>query len=85
MAYVYRHIRKDTNQPFYIGVGLTDDNYHRAGVKSKRNKYWKNIIKKTTYKVDIIFNDLSWEEACKKEIEFITLYKNYNIKLEFMD
>lgn len=80
MAYLYRHIRLDNNLPFYIGIG-SDSDYKRANSKHNRNKYWKNIIKKTTYKVDIIFNDLSWEEACKKEIEFITLYKNYNIKL----
>ena len=29
MAYVYRHVRVDKNQPFYIGIG-TDNNYKRA-------------------------------------------------------
>jgi|VirMetMinimDraft_7_1064189.scaffolds.fasta_scaffold06336_3 hypothetical protein len=75
MAYVYRHIRKDTNQPFYIGVGLTDDNYHRAGVKSKRNKYWKNIVAITEYDIHILFDNISDELAFKKEIEFISIYK----------
>ena len=34
MGYIYRHIRLDTNEVFYIGVGglLSDDN-HRKGYK----------------------------------------------------
>ena len=45
MAYVYRHIRLDTNQPFYIGIG-SDKNYFRANQKtsSKRNSYWVNNV-----------------------------------------
>jgi hypothetical protein len=73
MAYVYRHIRLDKNQPFYIGIG-SDENYWRATKKSQRNKYWKNIVNKTQYQVEIIFDNLTWGEAQKKEIEFIKLY-----------
>ncbi len=80
MAYVYRHIRLDTNQPFYIGIG-TDKNYFRANQKtgSKRNKYWNNIISKTKYEVEILFDNLTWEEACNKEREFISLYGRKDI------
>ena len=73
MAYVYRHIRLDKNEPFYIGIG-SDNSYKRAYSKKNRNKHWKNIINKTKYEVEILFNDLSWEEACSKEKEFISLY-----------
>lgn len=73
MAYLYRHIRKDKNEVFYIGIG-SDTKYTRAYSKHNRNKYWKNITNKTSFKVDIILDNLSWEEACKKEIEFIKLY-----------
>jgi hypothetical protein len=75
MAYVYRHIRLDKNEPFYIGIG-SDKNgkYIRANDINKRNKFWKNITNKTKYRVEILFNDLTWEEACEKEIEFISLY-----------
>jgi hypothetical protein len=73
MAYVYRHIRLDTNQPFYIGIG-SDDKYNRAYQKRSRNQYWKSIVSNTNYKVEIIFENLNWEDACKKEIEFISLY-----------
>lgn len=75
MAYVYRHIRLDTNQPFYIGIG-SDKNYFRANQKtsSKRNSYWVNIVSKTDYEVEILLDDLTWQEACEKEKEFIALY-----------
>ncbi len=75
MAYVYRHIRLDTNVPFYIGVGI-DANYFRAyqKTKSKRSAYWLNIIKKTAYTVDILIDDISVEISLEKEKEFISLY-----------
>lgn len=40
MAYVYRHIRLDKNEPFYIGIG-SDINYQRAYNYQRRTKYWK--------------------------------------------
>lgn len=73
MAYVYRHIRLDKNEPFYIGIGKLP-NYKRAYEKQKRNQFWQNIVAKTDYEVEILFDDISWEEAEKKEIEFISLY-----------
>jgi hypothetical protein len=71
MAVLYRHIRLDKNEPFYIGIGKDKK---RAYIKNGRNPIWKKIIKKTDYEVEILFDDLTWEEACKKEKEFIKLY-----------
>lgn len=71
MAYVYRHIRLDKNEPFYVGIGLTP---YRYKSKQGRNKIWKRIVSKTSYDVEILLDDLTWEDACKKEIEFIKLY-----------
>ena len=71
MAYVYRHIRLDKNEPFYIGIGKTEK---RAYEKIKRNQFWYNIVAKTNYKVEILFDNLTWEEAGEKEKEFIKLY-----------
>jgi hypothetical protein len=73
MPYLYRHIRLDKNEPFYIGIG-SDNRFRRANERARRNKHWKNIVAKSLYKVDILFEDLTWENACKKEIEFIELY-----------
>lgn len=74
MAYLYRHIRLDKNEPFYIGIG-SDNKYKRANSINPRTKHWKNIVSKTEYRVDIIMDDLTWEEACEKEKEFISIYK----------
>ncbi len=75
MAYLYRHIRLDKNEPFYIGIG-SDENgkYLRAKKKDSRSKYWHSIVKNHGYSIDIILDDLTWEDAQKKEIEFISLY-----------
>lgn len=73
MAYVYRHIRLDKNEPFYIGIG-SDSDYKRANDKRGRNKIWNGVISKTQYEVDILFDGLTWEQACEKEKEFICLY-----------
>jgi hypothetical protein len=67
---LYRHIRQDKNEPFYIGIGESED---RAYEIKGRTRAWKNISKKG-YDVEVLFNDLSWEEACEKEKEFIALY-----------
>ena len=74
MAYVYRHIRLDKNEVFYIGIGITN-NYKRAYSVECRNKIWQRIVAKTAYEVEIMLDDLTWEEACEKEKEFISLYK----------
>lgn len=83
--YLYRHIRLDTNQPFYIGIGTKIkryDNYfthksefERAYSKHARNCHWTNIINKTNYKVEILLESDNYEFIKQKEIEFIELYK----------
>jgi hypothetical protein len=78
MAVLYRHIRLDSNQPFYIGIGKTEK---RAYSKKSRNDHWNKIAKKHGYKVQIMLDDLTWEEACQKEIEFIQLYGRKDLGL----
>ncbi len=73
MAYVYQHIRLDTNEIFYIGISK-GKKYNRAYLKIRRNLYWTNIINKTQYKVEIIKDNISWEEACIIEKELIAKY-----------
>ncbi len=80
MAYLYRHIRLDKNEPFYIGIGLNEsNNYKRAYWTYERNFIWKKIVAKTNYEVEIVLDNLTWEEACEKEKEFIKLYGRKNI------
>ena len=70
MAYIYKHTRKDTNEIFYIGIGVVK-NYDRAYQKKCRNIHWKRIVNKTEYLIDIIEDNLTWKIACEKEIELI--------------
>lgn len=75
MPYLYRHIRLDKNEPFYIGIGSDDGGkYKRAFDKHKRSSFWNKIVSKAGYEVEIILDDLTWDEVCLKEIEFIKLY-----------
>lgn len=73
--YIYRHIRLDKNEPFYIGIGNKKD-YARAYEShvSKRNSMWIKIYNKTSIEVDIILEGLTKEEASIKEKEFIKMY-----------
>ncbi len=80
MSYVYRHIRLDTNEVFYVGIG-SDDNYQRSKIIGHRNKFWKNIINKTEYIIEIMLDNLTWRDACNKEIEFIKLYGRRDLNL----
>ena len=73
MAYVYRHIRLDKNEPFYIGIS-NDVNKGRSKEKTRRSKLWNRIVDKTDFDVEILFDDLPYHEAKAKEIEFIELY-----------
>jgi hypothetical protein len=71
MAYVYRHIRLDKNEPFYIGIG---NNISRAYTISKRNNRWNNIVNKYGYKIEITHSDITWEDACLIERYLISFY-----------
>lgn len=69
--YIYQHVRLDTNTIFYVGKGKEN----RANCKYYRNKYWNNITNKINYVVEIIEENLTEQEAFKKEIELIKSYK----------
>ena len=71
MAIVYTHTRLDTNIVFYVGIGNTEK---RAYIKSNRSAHWKRIINKHGYNVEIIENNLSWDNACEREKYWINFY-----------
>jgi len=81
-AYLYLHRRLDTNEVFYVGIG-TEKNFKRAFVKAKnkRNSFWSNIVNKVNYAVDIIYKNISWEQACKYEMNFIAMYGRKDLGL----
>lgn len=69
--YVYRHIRLDTNTPFYVGKGKGKRAYSK-----QRNNYWHRIVNKHGYIVEIFEENLTEDQAFEKEIESIKLYKS---------
>lgn len=71
MAVVYQHIRKDTNQIFYIGIGKT---IARSKSKKSRNRYWHHIVDKVGYNVEILHNNIDWDNACELEMDYIKKY-----------
>lgn len=86
---MYRHIRPDTNEVFYVGIGTKgeklcntfENEYKRAFKKHSRNPYWQNVFLKCNRKIEVEIllesDDYDWLE--KKEIEFIALYGRANL------
>ena len=71
MAIVYKHIRKDTNEVFYIGIGKSEKRAY--DMKHHRSEFHQNISKRGV-NVEIVEEGLDWEDACNKERELIDLY-----------
>lgn len=78
MAIVYRHRRLDTNEIFYVGIGKAETRAHNKS--NNRSLFWKNIVNKTNYSVEIIARDISWEEACELEVILIREYGRKDLK-----
>lgn len=79
--YTYRHIREDNYEVFYVGIGTkpklyntTKSEYHRAYKKANRSQFWKNIVAKTKYYVEIVFESDIYSEVQDKEKELILQY-----------
>ena len=71
MAYVYFHRRNDNNDIFYIGSSIAFDNYDRAFSKRKRNSRWIEVVFKTDYKIEIVYDNISVLEARTLERQLI--------------
>jgi hypothetical protein len=76
--YLYQHIRLDTNEPFYVGIGTKYNHrkdYTRAKAKGKqRNSIWRGIVSRTDYRVEILFESDDYEPIKLKEVELISEY-----------
>jgi hypothetical protein len=60
---------------FYVGIGSDEDNYYqRAHFFKNRNRLWTSIYNKHEIVVEIVYDNLSWSEACAKEKELIKKY-----------
>lgn len=84
--YLYRHVRLDTNEVFYIGIGTKSkrdyktkiSTYYRAHQNKGRNIIWNNIANKTEYVVHILLESNDYDYIKEKEKEFIKLYGKIN-------
>lgn len=81
MAYVYQHIRLDNNTVFYIGIGLNSSNKRRVNSNRSRNTHWHSIVKKYGFRSEVIYDNISWEEACNIEVDLIKLYGRSDLGL----
>lgn len=68
--YLYEHKNPKTGEVFYIGIGSG----RRAYDKYRRSRFWKNYVNKHDFVVCIVFDGLSWENACSLEMELIAKY-----------
>jgi hypothetical protein len=73
--YIYRWIRKDTNEVFYIGKGTK---YRFKDTTTSRNKYFLNIYSKYPTEVEILINNLDEKMALFIESVYIKGYKLQN-------
>jgi hypothetical protein len=73
MAYVYLHRKEADNSIFYIGIGC-DKDYARSRKKSNRSMIWKRYVAKYGRVIEIVADNLLWEEAIEKEKELISFY-----------
>lgn len=82
--YLYRHIRIDSIQPFYIGIGTKSKEsfrfkkytteYSRAFDKNSRTSRWHSIVNKHGYEVEILLESNKYHFILQKEIELIAIY-----------
>lgn len=77
--YIYRHIRPDTNEVFYIGKGKNRRNkyeYERANASARRTSFWRRIVDKCDgeYQIEIMMEFEDPLDCVAKEIEMIKLY-----------
>jgi len=86
--YLYKHTRLDKSEPFYIGIGTKQkgntylDIYTRAFARSRRNKIWKDIVRKNKekYEVETFLESDDYDFIKQKEREFIKLYGRIDLK-----
>jgi len=78
MAVVYQHIRKDTQEVFYIGIGK---DIKRAYYFFHRSQFWNNIYNKTDIEVKVLCKDIDLELAYEIEKYLISYYGRKDIGL----
>lgn len=73
---VYRHL-KPNGEVFYIGIGDSK----RAHSKKGRSQFWRRIVDKYGYEVQVLKENLTWEDACELECILIDYYGRRDLGL----
>lgn len=73
---VYLHL-KPCGEVFYVGMG----NKRRPYTKSDRNNFWKKIVKKHGYEIQIIKENLTKEDSYNLETSLIKQYGRRDLGL----
>lgn len=77
--YTYAHIRNDTGQVFYIGLGSVP---HRYKTTSRRNTHWNNIVAKAGgFTAEKLAFWKTRQEAADHEMLLIASFKDMGYKL----
>lgn len=75
--YVYVHRRASDNKPFYVGKGKD----RRAYQETPRSEYWNNVRQKHGFVVEIVFDNLSEEDAFRIEKDTILEFRYFGYPL----
>jgi len=73
---VYFHRNGVTDEIFYVGIGTG----YRPKRFSGRNSMWTRVVKKYGYRIEIVHEELTWEEACRLEKDYIKKLGRRNLK-----
>lgn len=68
--YTYVHRRLDSGAVFYVGKGTG----RRAWLRAQRSRFWKNVVAKHGYSVEVVAEGLTEPEAHRQEMRLIKLY-----------
>lgn len=80
-CYVYIHRKLSDGSIFYVGKGSNN----RLHSKKDRNKYWHNVVNKHGFSAEIIFDDLTEEEAFEEESNVILEMRYFGCNLVNMN
>ena len=76
MAVVYRHRRLNDFSIFYVGIGVDKT---RPTKKSNRSEWWKRTVNKYGYEIELVADDIPYEQAKELEIFLIKEYGRANL------
>ena len=81
MYYTYGHYKADSKELFYIGKGSKDRAYER----DSRSDYWRNIVAKHDYTVEVLAHWPTEEEAFQHEKFLIECFRDLTVLCNLTD